>query len=88
MVRYSDTHTHTISATVIAGFGYASFRAFEVHSEKLDVPSEFEAMFTVIFVLATGVIWEILEFASGGVASLTSMKAPLVVMGIDDIVSE
>lgn len=83
-----DSVTHTISATVIAGSGYAALRAFESHSREIDVPSEFRAVFIVVFVLAAGVVWEILEFASAGLASITGMQAPLTVMGIDDIVSD
>lgn len=76
--------THTISATVIAGIGYATLRAFECHPDEIDVPSEFEA----VFILAAGVVWEILEFASAGLASITGTRAPLGVVGIDDIVSD
>ncbi|QLG62594.1 hypothetical protein [Halorarum salinum] len=83
-----DSVTHTISATVIAGTGYAALRAFERHSDDIDVPSKFRAVFIVVFVLAAGVVWEILEFASGGLASITGTQAPLTVMGIDDIVSD
>lgn len=83
-----DSVTHTISATIVAGVGYATLRAFQRHSEAIDVPAEFQAVFVLVFVLATGVFWEIIEFASGGFADLTGARAPLVVMGIDDIVTD
>lgn len=83
-----DAVTHTVSSTVIAGVGYASLRAVECHSDDVDVPPEFRAIFIVIFVLAAGVAWELLEFASGGIASITGAHAPLTVMGVDDIVSD
>ena len=86
--RWYDEVTHTVSATVIAGTGYAALRAFERYSDEIDVPSEFRAVFIVVFVLAAGVVWEILEFASAGIASITGAKAPLTVMGIDDIVTD
>lgn len=86
--QWYDEVTHTISSTVIAGAGYATFRAFECHSDEISVPLEFRAVFTIVFVLAVGVIWEILEFASGGIASITGVQAPLTVMGIDDIVTD
>lgn len=79
-----DAVTHTVSASVVAGIGYASLRAVEVHSDEMDIPSEFR----FVFVVATGVIWEILEFASGVFAELTGSQAVLVVRGIDDIVSD
>lgn len=74
-----DEVTHTISATVIAGVGYASFRALELHTDEIDVPSEFRGIFIVVFVLAAAVFWEILEFAFGSY---------FTVYGIDDIVTD
>ncbi len=86
--QWYDEIAHTVSATVIAGFGYAALRAFEDHTEAIDVPGTFEKLFIVVFVLATGVLWEIIEFASGGMADLLGMRGPLVVYGIDDIVTD
>jgi hypothetical protein len=77
--QWYDEITHTVSATIIAGIGYASFRALELHSEEIDVPAEFRAVFIVVFVLAAGMVWEVLEFALGGLVT---------VYGIDDIVTD
>jgi hypothetical protein len=77
--QWYDEITHTVSATIIAGVGYASFRALELHSDAIDVPSEFRAVFIVVFVLAAGMVWEIFEFAFGGLVT---------VYGIDDIVTD
>lgn len=77
--QWYDEVTHTASSMVIAGVGYASFRALELHSDAIDVPSAFRAVFIVVFVLATGVIWEVMEFALGGLVT---------VYGIDDIVTD
>ena len=77
--QWYDEITHTVSATIIAGIGYASFRAFELHSDEIDVPPAFRAVFIVVFVLAAGVVWEVLEFSLGGVVT---------VYGIDDIVTD
>lgn len=83
-----DSVTHTVSASAIAGIGYASLRAFERHSDEIDVPPKFRAVFILVFVLAAGVVWEILEFASGQLAAITGGTAVLIVMGVDDIVSD
>lgn len=77
--QWYDEVTHTVSATLIAGVGYASFRALELHSDSIDVPSAFRAVFIVVFVLAAGILWEVLEFALGGLVT---------VYGIDDIVTD
>ena len=88
--RYAwyDEITHTVSATLIAGFGYAAFRAFEEHSYEIDVPSTFRSVFIVVFVLAAAVFWEILEFGSELFAGFIGISAPLVVFGIFDIVTD
>lgn len=83
-----DEVAHTVTATVIAGIGYAAFRAFELHSTDVDAPPAFRAVFVVVFVLAAGIVWELLEFASGQFAAVTGTKAALAVMGIDDIVTD
>ncbi len=77
--QWYDEVTHTVSATIIAGLGYATFRAFELHSTEIAVPSEFRAVFIVVFVLAAGMVWEVVEFAFGGLVP---------VYGIDDIVTD
>lgn len=77
--QWYDEVTHTVSATLIAGIGYASFRALELHYDAIDVPSEFRAIFIVVFVLAAGILWEVFEFAFGGLVT---------VYGIDDIVTD
>jgi len=74
-----DNIAHTVSAMVIAGIGYASFRAVELHSTAIETPPAFRPVFVVVFVLATGVFWEVLEFAVGDL---------LTVYGIGDIVTD
>ena len=87
-VSWYDEVTHAVSATLIAGVGYAVLRAFEDHSEELDVPSEFRAVFVVVFVVAFGVLWEVFEFAVVGVSQFAGVEPPVVVYGIDDIVTD
>jgi phosphoglycerol transferase MdoB-like AlkP superfamily enzyme len=83
-----DSVTHTVSATVVAGLGYATFRGFERHSEELHVPPRFRPGFVVVFVLAVSVVWELVEFGAGLAPALLGIDAPLVVYGVDDIVSD
>lgn len=77
--QWYDEITHTVSATMIAALGYASFRALELHTDELEVPKAFRAVFIVVFVLAAAVMWEIMEFAFSGY---------FTVFGIDDIVTD
>jgi hypothetical protein len=62
-----DHVTHALSASVVAGVGYATVRAFDAHSEEVHLPHRFTFVFVLLFVLAFGVGWEILEFTIGEV---------------------
>jgi hypothetical protein len=77
--QWYDEITHVVSGTIIAGVGYACFRALELHSAAIDGPSAFRSVFVVVFVLAAGMVWEVFEFAFGGLVT---------VYGIDDIVTD
>ncbi|MFC5971315.1 hypothetical protein ACFPYI_08245 [Halomarina salina] len=81
-----DSVTHTLSATVVAGAGYASARAVDLHYDRLTVPTAYMGAFIVVFVLAFGVVWEIMEFATGGVASVVGGEPVLAQYGSRDIV--
>lgn len=83
-----DEITHVVSAMLVAGVGYAAFRAFERHSPEVDVTPEFRAVFIVVFALAFGVVWEVLEFTAVQLARSLGVQSPVTVFGIDDIVTD
>lgn len=87
-VGWYDSVTHTVSATLVAGMGYAVARGVERHSRAVGFNPEFRATFLVLFVLAVGVVWEIAEFASGGLASTVGGEAVLAQYGTSDIVND
>ena len=61
-VWWWDHLTHTLSATVVAGVGYAVSRAVDEHWEDIYLPPDFMFVFIIIFTLAVGVLWEVMEF--------------------------
>ncbi|MBB6646564.1 hypothetical protein [Halobellus ruber] len=83
-----DSLTHTFSASIVAGVGYALARSVERHTTAVTFTRGFRATFVVLFVLAVGVAWEILEFASGGLATLIGGEAVLAQYGTTDIVND
>jgi hypothetical protein len=87
-VSWYDEVTHTVSAVLVAGVGYAVLRAFERHSAAVAVPQSFRGVFVIVFVLAAGVVWELLEFGVASLARGLGVGSPLVVYGIDDIVTD
>lgn len=79
-----DHLTHALSASVVAAAGYSTVRAIDIHSEEVHIPPKFVAVIILIFVLAFGVFWELLEFAIGVGADLTGTPGVLTQYGVDD----
>lgn len=86
LLSWYDTAAHAISASFIAGVGYALLAAVDRTSGRLRFPGTFRFVFTLSLILAIGVAWEIVEFAAGGLAAALTGEEVLVQYGIDDIV--
>ncbi|WP_224333179.1 hypothetical protein [Haloprofundus halobius] len=80
-----DQLTHVLSGSVIAGCGYAVTRALELHSDDVEFPEEFVYVYMFIFVLAFGVLWEIMEFSTEVAARVFGGQAYLAIHGVRDI---
>ena len=83
-----DQVAHTLSATIVAGVGYAGAKAVDLHSRDIEIPSNYMFGFVIVFVFAAGVLWELIEFATGLLAQLVAGNAVLAQYGIDDIVRD
>ncbi|WP_339106304.1 hypothetical protein [Haloterrigena salinisoli] len=83
-----DTLTHTLSATVVAAAGYTTLRAIHLHATAIHLPSWAMFIFTLVFVLAMGVIWELLEFFTDQGALLFGLDPVLAQHGINDTISD
>lgn len=83
-----DRITHTLSASVVAAAGYAVFRAVDVHTDEVYIPTRLMALFILLVVLAAGVVWEIFEFAVDSTATALGIDAVLIQYGIDDTMGD
>ncbi|MFC7202128.1 hypothetical protein ACFQJC_01265 [Haloferax namakaokahaiae] len=83
-VWWWDHLTHALSSSVVAAAGYATARAFDEHTEAVYFPPRFMFVFILLFVLAFGVFWEVIEFAISGIAALTGTGSVLTQYGLDD----
>ena len=83
-VPWWDHVTHALSASVVAGVGYATARALDAHSEEIVLPPRFMFAFILLFVLAFGVFWEVIEFVLGEAARAVGNRALLTQYGLDD----
>ncbi|WP_254765795.1 hypothetical protein [Salinilacihabitans rarus] len=85
-VTHWDHLTHALSASVVAATGYAFFRAVDLHSVDVYIPRQFMFALILIFVLAAGVAWELLEFAIDQFAIVVGLPAVLAQHGLDDTI--
>lgn len=83
-----DHLTHTFSTTVVAAGGYATLRAIHLHGRSVYLPRWALFAFTIVFVLAFGVVWEILEFAIDQSALLFGFDPVLAQHGLDDTIMD
>nr|WP_305794594.1 hypothetical protein [Halomarina rubra] len=79
-----DHLTHGLSASVVAGVGYATARALDEYADGVHFPDRFMFVYIVLFVLAFGVLWEVIEFTIGEVAALVGMGSVLTQYGLSD----
>ncbi|WP_254538319.1 hypothetical protein [Halomarina litorea] len=79
-----DHMTHTLSATIIAATGYVAARAVDVHSEDIHLPRGFLFVYIVLFTLALGVLWEVMEFAVRVGADVLGLDPVLIQYGLSD----
>jgi hypothetical protein len=83
-----DHFTHTLSASLVAGAGYATFSAFNNHMEDIHIPEKFMFVFILIFVMAFGVFWEVMEFGLHLLSNALGADSVLTQHGIEDTMKD
>lgn len=83
-VWWWDHLTHALSSSIVAAVGYSTVRALDQHTPGISLPPKFMFAFILLFVLAFGVLWEVLEFGIAGLASLTRSETVLTQYGLSD----
>ncbi|MDY7082523.1 MAG: hypothetical protein SXQ77_09000 [Halobacteria archaeon] len=83
-VWWWDHVTHTLSATLVGAIGYSTVRAFDIHSKKIQIPPRFMFVFILLFVVAFGVVWEVLEFSLGILTESFGSGKVLTQYGLED----
>ncbi|MBV0922733.1 hypothetical protein KTS45_00830 [Halomicroarcula limicola] len=79
-----DHVTHALSSSLVAAVGYTTVRALDRHTEEIYLPPRFMFVFILLFVLAFGVLWEVIEFTIGLAAESTGNSAVLTQYGLRD----
>ncbi len=83
-VGWWDHLTHALSGSLVAGVGYSTAVALDEHSDAVSFPRRFLFVYVLVFTLAFGVLWEVLEFASRGIATVAGWGPVLVQYGLED----
>ncbi|MFC5972838.1 hypothetical protein ACFPYI_15985 [Halomarina salina] len=79
-----DHLTHGFSASVVAGVGYATARALDEYASGVHFPPRFMFVYILLFVIAFGVLWEVIEFAIGEAAVVFGVGTVLTQYGLSD----
>ncbi|MFC7202811.1 hypothetical protein ACFQJC_04740 [Haloferax namakaokahaiae] len=85
-INWWDHVTHTLSASVVAAVGYVSARVFDEYSDAVHFPPRFLFVFILLFTLAAGVFWEVLEFSARLAAEALGVEEVLVQYGLGDTI--
>lgn len=87
-VWWWDYLTHALSASIIAGIGYAVARSLDRYSDGVHLPEPYLTLFLFLFVVAVGVLWEVLEFAATKAGEALGTEPALIIFGVSDIVTD
>jgi len=85
-VWWWDHMTHALSSSLVAGVAYATVRALDVHSDAVSFPPRFTFVYLLLFVMAFGVVWELVEFYIGVLSQLLGIPGVLTQYGLDDTI--
>ncbi|WP_254546117.1 hypothetical protein [Halomarina pelagica] len=85
-VWWWDHLTHTLSATIVAAVGYATAKVLDEHSDAVHFTQSFLFVYILLFTVALGVFWEVLEFLAREVGTLTGYDPVLYQYGVEDTV--
>ena len=81
-----DHVTHALSSSLVAGVAYATTRAVEEHTESIAMPPAFTFVYLLLFIVAFGVVWELLEFLIAEAAAAFGTAQVLTQYGLEDTV--
>lgn len=81
-----DHVTHALSSSLVAGAALATLLALQQYSTAIRLPPRFMFVAILLFVMAFGVVWELVEFYIGVVSSLLGAEDVLTQYGLEDSV--
>ncbi|MFC6837205.1 hypothetical protein [Halomarina ordinaria] len=83
-VWWWDHVTHALSSSLVAAVGYATARALSTADDDLVLPPRFMFVYLLVFVMAFGVVWELVEFLTSVLAQVAGSQDVLTQYGLGD----
>ncbi|EMA53151.1 hypothetical protein [Halococcus thailandensis] len=83
-IWWYDHVTHALSSSLVAGVAYATTRAIDEHTEYIVMPPAFTFVYLLLFIVAFGVVWELLEFLIAEAAAAFGTAQVLTQYGLED----
>lgn len=83
-VPWWDTLTHLVSGALVAGVGYALVRTLDEYADSVRLTPPLVGLFVVLFTVAAGVLWEVMEMGGREIARYVGWEPVLIVYGIED----
>jgi len=79
-----DHMTHALSSSLVVGSAYALTRALQEHTEYIHIGPKFTFAYLLVFVMAFGVFWELIEFYIAVGAEVLGVPQVLTQYGLED----
>lgn len=83
-VSWWDHLTHTVSAAILAAVVHATLHTVDAQVSGVEFSAAYVAGFTLLFVLAAGVLWELLELYAREVGERVGARPVLEHYGLRD----
>lgn len=80
-----DQVAHGVAGALVAGVGYALVQVIETQHDRIQIPPKLRFVFVVVFAVAVGVTWEVLEFSLEFAATALGGEALLAQYGLADV---
>ena len=83
-IPWWDVLTHLVSGALVAGVGYALVRTLEEYTDSVRLTPPLLGVFVVLFTVAAGVLWEVIEMGGREIARYFDWEPILTVYGLED----
>lgn len=85
-IGWFDQLAHGVAGALIAGVGYALVQVVDTQHDRITIPPRLRFVFVVVFAVAVGAAWEIVEFSLELVSVALGGDALLAQYGLADVV--